>query len=222
MSQAGGWAIADYALYHTNNPAPYLRLGYASYLSSWALMNTGTPETNYGYWYPGEENDGASGWAITPEKYGPMWIRKDNRRGAWFYDGEIEIGYSAALRTTVTVVMEDPLFGLFAYGGLLRETDGRLEVIPRDGLRQRFHVMRGEQRLHILLDRDGFAAEQAIVVDDDLRDIRFTLENRTRDQHVAILRLAGCRRVTTVCTLTANWPTKSAPGGTSGSPWIYP
>jgi hypothetical protein len=191
MSQAGGWAIADYALYHTNNPAPYLRLGYASYLSSWALMNTGTPETNYGYWYPGEENDGASGWAITPEKYGPMWIRKDNRRGAWFYDGEIEIGYSAALRTTVTVVMEDPLFGLFAYGGLLRETDGRLEVIPRDGLRQRFHVMRGEQRLHILLDRDGFAAEQAIVVDDELRDIRFTLENRTRDQHVAILRLAG-------------------------------
>jgi hypothetical protein len=28
-------------------------------------------------------------------------------------------------------------------------------------------------------------------VDDELREIRFTLENRTQDQHVAILRLAG-------------------------------
>jgi hypothetical protein len=191
MSQAGGWAIADYALYSASNPAPYLRLGYASYLSSWALMNTGSPQTDYGYWYPGEENDGASGWAITPEKYGPMWIRKDNRRGAWFYDGEIEIGYSAALRTAATVVIEDPLFGLFAYGGLLKETNGHVEVIPRDGLRQRFHAMRGERQLHILLDRDGFAAGRPIVVDDDLRDIRFTLENRTQDQHVATLCLAG-------------------------------
>jgi len=191
MSQAGGWAIADYALYHTSDPTPYLRLGYASYLSSWALMNTGTPETNYGYWYPGEENDGASGWAITPEKYGPMWIGKDNSRGAWFYDGEIEIGYSAALRTAATIVTEDPLFGLFAYGGLLRDTDDGIEVIPRDGLRQRFHLIRGERRLHMLLDRDGFAAEQPIVVDDELRRVRFILENRTGDTHVTTLRLAG-------------------------------
>jgi len=191
MSQAGGWAIVDYALYYASDPAPYLRLGYASYLSSWALMNAGTPETNYGYWYPGPENDGASGWAMTPEKYGPMWIRKENRRGAWFYDGEIEIGYSAALRTAATIVMDDPLFGLLAYGGLLREAAGHLEVMPRDGLRQRFHMIRGKQRLHILLDRDGFAAEQPIVVDNGLRQIRFALENRTQDQHVTGLRLAG-------------------------------
>jgi len=191
MSQAGGWAIVDYALYHATDPTPYLRLGYASYLSSWALMNTGTPETNYGYWYRGKENDGASGWAITPEKYGPMWIRKYNSRGAWFYDGEIEIGYSAALRTAATIVVQDPLFGLFAYGGLLEEPDGRVAVIPKDGLRKRFHVIRGERRLHMLLDRDGFVAEEPIVVDDELWEIQFTLENRTQDQHVAILRLAG-------------------------------
>jgi hypothetical protein len=120
-----------------------------------------------------------------------MWIRKDNSRGAWFYDGEIEIGYSAALRTAATIVTEDPLFGLFAYGGLLSETDGGVEVIPRDGLRKCFHVIRGERRLHMLLDRDGFAAGQPIVVNDELHDIRFTLENRAQDRHVAILRLAG-------------------------------
>jgi hypothetical protein len=191
MSQAGGWSIVDYALYHTIDPAPYMRLGYASYLSSWALMNTGTLETNYGYWYPGEENDGASGWAVTPEKYGPMWIRKDNGRGAWFYDGEIEIGYSAALRTAATIVVEDPLFGLFAYGGLLEETDGRVTIVPRDGLRNRFHVIRGEQRLHMLLDRDGFATDAPIILDDERHVIWFMLENRTSDEHIATLHLAG-------------------------------
>ena len=36
----------------------WLEPGYASYLSSWALMNTGRPDTNYGYWFPGPENDG--------------------------------------------------------------------------------------------------------------------------------------------------------------------
>jgi hypothetical protein len=194
MSQLGGWAISDYALYYARNPALYLRLGYASYLSSWALMNTGTPETDYGYWYPGEENDGASGWAITPEKYGPMWIGKDNSRGAWFYDGEIELGYSGALRAAATIVVEDPLFGLFAYGGLLSETAGGINVIPKDGLRQCFHVVRGEQRLHMLLDRDGFAAGKPIAVDERLHEIRFILENRTADEHITVLRVAGLQR----------------------------
>lgn len=61
MSQMGGWAVLDYGLNFASDPAPYLRLGYASYLSAWALMNTGTAESNYGYWYPGRGNDGG-GW----------------------------------------------------------------------------------------------------------------------------------------------------------------
>jgi hypothetical protein len=191
MSQLGGWAIVDYALYHARDAAPYLRLGYASYLSSWALMNTGRPETNYGYWFPGEENDGASGWAFLPEKYGPMWIRKEQGRGAWLYDGEIDLGFGGALRTAATIVVEDPLFGLFAYGGLLREMGKGISVIPRDGLRKRFHLLGGARRLHLLLDRDGFAAEEPIVVDDALRSVEFTLENRTHDAHVTVVRLAG-------------------------------
>jgi len=187
MSQMGGWAILDYALYYAADPAPYLRLGYASILSSWAVMNTGTPETHYGYWYPGPENDGASGWAITPEKYGPMWIRKPNRRGAWFYDGEIELGYAGALRAAATILTDDPLFGRIVYGGQLTESG----VIPHDGLRQRFHAIQGGRRLHLLLERDGFAAGWPIAVSEDWRTIRFTLENRTRDVHVTELRIAG-------------------------------
>jgi hypothetical protein len=42
-----------------------------------------------------------------------------------------------------------------------------------------------------VLSASANAAEQPIVVDDELREIRFTLENRTQDQHVAILRLAS-------------------------------
>jgi hypothetical protein len=38
------------------------------------------------------------------------------------------------------------------------------------------------QRLKIELDRDGFAANQAILLDKSLERISFTLENRTADQ----------------------------------------
>ena len=61
MSQMGGWSVLDYGLHFAADPHEYLRLGYASYLSAWALMNTGTPESNYGYWYPGKANDGGAG-----------------------------------------------------------------------------------------------------------------------------------------------------------------
>ena len=101
-------------------------------------MNTGRPETNYGYWFPGAANDGASGWAFETAKWGRAWIRKEVPRGAWPYDGEIDLGYGAALRMAATVLANDPVFGWIAYGGLLKESRGSLEVIPRDGLRRRF------------------------------------------------------------------------------------
>ena len=191
MSQMGGWAIVDYALYHATDPAPYLRLGYASCLSSWALMNTGTPETDYGYWFSGQENDGAAGWAFLPEKYGPMWIRKEQGRGAWLYDGEIDLGFSGALRTAATVVIDDPLFGLLAYGGEITQVEYEIGIIPRDGLRRRLHIIQGDWRLHLLLERDGFAAEQPILLSKDLQCLRFVLENRTLDTHTLQIRLAG-------------------------------
>jgi hypothetical protein len=191
MSQIGGWAIVDYALHYARDPYPYLRLGYASYLSSWALMNTGTPESNYGYWYPGEENDGASGWAFTPEKYGSMWIRKNNGRGTWYYDGEIDLGYIGALRTAATIVADDPLFGLFAYGGLLIESQPNITVVPRDGLRQRFHCILGAQRLHMFLSWDGFASGQPIRLRADFTELTFTLENRMREAHITNLTIEG-------------------------------
>jgi len=191
MSQMGGWSIVDYALYHSKEPMRYLRLGYASYLSSWALMNTGTPESNYGYWYPGKGNDGAAGGGFEPAPFARSWLGKRHGRGSWFYGCEIDLGFSGALRTAATIVAEDPTFGLFAYGGLLEKTGTGIKVIPKDGLRKRFHIIKEKSKLHMLLDRDGFAKDKPIVVDNSLRRIQFTLENRAHSQHITTLDISG-------------------------------
>lgn len=83
-------------------------------------------------------------------------------RGAWYHDGEIELGYSGALRSAATIVADDPLFGWVALGGELQMNDDRIGVIPRDGLRQRCHVITAERKLHLLLERDGFAASRRL------------------------------------------------------------
>jgi hypothetical protein len=209
MAQMGGWGILDYGLNFAPEPWDWLQLGYASYLSAWALMNTGRADTNFGYWFPGPENDGASGWSFMTAKWGRAWIRKDVPRGPWHYDGEIDLGYGGALRMAATIVADDPLFGRIAYGGSLTEKAAEIAVVPRDGLRQRFAaVMRaaagpdaaqgggrapsaraGAVMLRLELDRDGFAAGAPIVFDPGLTRVSFTLENRTADAHTTALRL---------------------------------
>jgi len=191
MSQMGGWSILDYALNFAKDPTDYLRLGYASSLSSWALVNSGTAESGYGYWYPAKENDGATGGGFVPEAMGRGWIGKQMSRGAWYYSAEEDVGYCGALRTHATIVAQDPVFGEMAYGGVLTRKGKSVEVIPRDGLRIRFHVVRGDERLHMVLDHDGYAAERPVVVDDGLGRIQFTLENRAGRAHETGLRIAG-------------------------------
>jgi hypothetical protein len=51
--------------------------------------------------------------------------------------------------------------------------------------------VRSERRLHLVLDRDGFAAEQPIRIDHSLREIHFTLENRSGDSHTTRVQLSG-------------------------------
>ena len=205
MAAMGGWGVLDYALNFAPRPFDWLQLGYASYLSSWCLMNTGRPETNFGYWYPGPENDGASGWQFQSAKAGGAWMGSSYPggvtvpRGPWRYDGEIDLGYGGALRMAATVVTRDPVFGWFAYGGAMMEREGELAINPRDGLRRRFHVVIPDaalpfpediRRLKLELGRDGFAAGGMIVMDKSLDKIAFTVENRTADVHKTILRLS--------------------------------
>ena len=193
MSQMGGWSILDYGLYFAKDPAEYLRLGYASSLSSWALVNSGTAESGYGFWWPGKENDGATGGGFNPEPMGGGWIRKAVPRGAWYYSAEEDVGYCGALRTHATIVTKDPIFGEFAYGAELTRKGDSVEVIPRNGLRARFHVIRDDERLHLELTGDSFASERPIVVNNALTKIQFNLDNRVKATHKVQLAIGGLR-----------------------------
>lgn len=197
MAAMGGWSILDYAINFAPDPFDWLQLGYASYLSSWSLMNTGTPESDYGFWFPGEANDGAAGWQFMSARFGDAWMGSSYPggvqvpRGPWHYDGEIDLGFGGALRMATTLVTEDPVFGWIAYGATLADSGDTLIVEPRDGVRKRFAVVLADrrapwlraQRLTLELDRDGFAVRQPIVLDERLSRIVFTLENRTGDAH---------------------------------------
>jgi hypothetical protein len=191
MTQMGGWAIVDYALHYAKQPEKYMRLGYASLLGSWALMNTGTVTANYGYWYPGPENDGAASWAFGPEKYFQPWAGSEQARGGWVYDGEIDSGFSGALRAAATVVMHDPVFGDIAYGGDLTQTKQGWEIVMKDGLRQRLHVMNLDRPLRLLLNRDAFAQSSPVRVSSRGDRIGFLLESRWSEPHTTELEVHG-------------------------------
>jgi hypothetical protein len=191
MSQMGGWGVLDHGLNFADNPTDYLRLGYASALSAWCLVNSGTAESGYGYWFPAKANDGATGGGFIPDAWGRGWIGKTMPRGAWYYSAEEDVGYVGALRTHATVVVNDPVFGDYAYGGLLTRAKDSVRVVARDGLRMRLHVIRDKQRFHLLLDNDGFAAEQPITISDDLKSVAFRVENRAGRPHSTQMRMSG-------------------------------
>lgn len=205
MAAMGGWGILDYALNFAPRPAEWLQLGYASYLSSWCLMNTGRPETGYGFWFPGPRNDGAAGWQFMSAKAGNAWMGSSFPggvrvpRGPWHYDGEIDLGFGGALRMAATIVTSDPIFGWFAYGGAMTEAAEALAVEPRDGLRRRLHVVIPDRRLPFAdaslrfkmeFARDGFAAGRPIALDKALARIAFTAENRTGAPHRTSVRFS--------------------------------
>jgi hypothetical protein len=189
MARMGGWSVLDYGIQFADDPHNWLQLGYASYLSSFALMNTGRPETNYGFWYPGKENDGALGQAFTPFKQSNTWVGYVEERGPWRYDGEQNLGMCAVTRMASTILTPDPLFGWIAYGGKLSENSDGYLVLPRDGVRIRFWMIDDQQRVGIELERDGFKKENPIAVARNRDRIAFILENRTADTHQTRLTL---------------------------------
>jgi len=205
MAAMGGWGVLDFGLNFAPRPYDWLQLGYASYLSSWSLMNTGTAESGYGYWFPSQLNDGAAGWQFMSSKVGSAWMGSSapggdmEPRGPWRYDGEIDLGFGGALRMAATVVTNDPTFGWFAYGAAMKDSGTTLSINPRDGLRRRLDVVIPDRalpfpeslaRLKIELERDGFDRAGDIVIDKALGSITFTVENRTGAPHATGIKLS--------------------------------
>lgn len=179
MSPMGGWGVLNHALYDHREPDATIRLGYASILSSWSLMNTGTRESGFGYWFPGEANDGGTGGGFEPAAYGMTWLGQPHHRGPWYYSSETDLGYCGALRTAATIVADDPVFGRFCFGGEMREEKASLHIIPRDGVRRRLHLRTAGQQIDFELTGARFAREQRIEWSPDKQRFLFMLETET-------------------------------------------
>jgi hypothetical protein len=190
MAQMGGWAVLDYALKYATNPPPYLRLAYGSYLSAWALMNTGTPDSNYGFWYPGAGNDGACGGGFEPSPYNTTWLGQSCKRGSWYYSCEQNLGFCGAIRMAATVIADDPIFGRFCYGGDWQQTTNLLHITPKDGVRQRVHAMLNSGQVQLQLDNDHFSATAPLQLREDFSRLEFVVTTPNPAAHTATLHFA--------------------------------
>ena len=153
----------------------------------------GHAASGYGYWSPGALHDGAASWGFQPRQVGTEWnpATVDLPRGAWPVDGENDHGLVAGIEAATTLVFDDPLFGLIAYGGVLATNGTMISVVPRDGVRQRLDIVLDGRRIHVALDRDGLAREQPVVFGRACTAFQFTLENRTSTAHKTMVRIGG-------------------------------
>jgi hypothetical protein len=166
MTQLGGWALLEYAVYHAKDPAELLRLAYGSYLASWASVK-----------HSSDAQPGAAGWVFHNER-GPD--------GMDVLDGEIGLGLYGALRAAASVVIDDPLFGLTGYGCEVKRDKNRiLHITPKDGLQRRIHIIPG---FHMELDRDCI---KQCAVNRTFTACQFSLENITKTAHETTMKITG-------------------------------
>lgn len=190
MSQMGGVALLDYGVRFAGRPADFVRYGYNSLLSSWALVNTGDRDSNYGYWHKGIDRDGAVGWAFSYYQHSHPYMNYiDVGRGPWRYDGEIDHGLTGAVHGAGCYVVDDPLFGSVCYGGTISETKQGWRVKPWDGVR-RYVAIPDAGRFEFRLENDGLDP-QGLEVSRDISHLTFTVERRSPGVHDCRIRLGN-------------------------------
>jgi hypothetical protein len=197
MSQLGGRSVLDYAVtyagrraamvpnaggepvsYTEDQSSLWMRTGYASYLSSFMLINTGGDYP----WYGTEQNRGAAAWGFEPLQKGRTFFPglHDVNNAPWPYDGEIDNGFIGALRTACTVFYRDDVLGYTFLGGHAEEiAPGVYRLYPADGLRQRFHF-RGDYGLS--MQTDGLRLE-SLEWDLNRESVRVYLERIPEEAH---------------------------------------
>lgn len=176
MSQMGGMAILDYALYYAEHPYALLRLAYGSLLSSWALLNSGDEQSGYGYWFPGKQHDGAAGGGFEPMEKQTTWLGQEIGFGSWYYSCEIDLGFCGALRGGAMVLAEDPVFGAVLYGGRLEETGEAYALSSWDGVGRRFHYVGPKGRIHVELDKGHFSKTEPMILKKDLTGLSLVID----------------------------------------------
>jgi hypothetical protein len=191
MSPMGGWGVLNHALYDRREPDATIRLGYASFLSAWSLMNTGTRESGFGYWFPAEANDGGTGGGFEPAAYGMTWLGQPHHRGPWYYSSETDLGYCGALRTAATIVADDPVFGRYCFGGEMKTEKASLHIVPRDGVRRRLFLRAAGQTIDLELTGARFAKEEPIEWSTERHEFSFSLETEPTAEGEVQLRVVG-------------------------------
>lgn len=176
MSPMGGGSVLHYGLHYAKDPASYLRLGYQSILSSWALMNAGTSASKYGYWFPGAANDGGTGGGFEPAAYGKTWLDQPHGRGSWYYSCETDLGYCGALRAARTLVADDPIFGRFCFGGLGEAKGSSYRFVPKDGVRRRASLRTARHTLDLELTGTRFDPHEALRLDEKAGRLTLRIE----------------------------------------------
>lgn len=196
MARMGGWAVLNYALRHDQQPNNWLWLGYASYLNPYGIMNVGDKESNYGYWYPGKEKNGAIGQAYTPLKFDKPWIGTEEDRGPWRFCGEGDLGMCAVTRTATSILIQDSIFDWMYYGGNMEKIKKNIfKLFPDDGVRQDMWIVTGKSRIHLKLSRDNWSTDKPIVIDVSKRTATITIANGVIDAHTTKLWVEpfGCK-----------------------------
>lgn len=191
MTQMGGVALLDYAYKFSDEPEKYVNFGYNSLLASWALMNTGTQQSGYGYWYKGKENDGAVGWAFSPYQNSRTYMDYIKvGRSPWRYDGEIDHGLTGGIHGAGVYLINDSDFGLIAYGGNAAvDKEGTISVVPLDGVRRQMRFLTPVQ-FSIELEQDGFRKGYPVILR-KTNELVFSIENRSGKFHHTMLVLEG-------------------------------
>ena len=223
MARMGGWSVLDYGLRYADTPYDWIRLGYASYLDPFGLVNAGDEESDYGYWYPGKEKDGAMGQAFTPTKFGRAWIGTEEGRGPWRYCGEGDLGMCAITRTAATILVDDPMFGWTLFGGNLSEEKDGFSFIPEDGVSRSLYFVTDDRRVGLSLDCGHWSSDVPVRVNKTLsrlwlsvdtggKEVPLTIDP-IREMRAPIVRVGG-KRVTSRKDHYGRW-LFSLPGGSS-------
>lgn len=175
MSQMAAAGVYDSYYYEGCANQDYLRLGYGSLLSSWALMNAGPPEDGYGYWAKGQNSDGAAGGGFEPAPFGETWLDQPHHRGSWYYSCEIDLGFCGYLRNAHTLLLKDDIFGWYCFGGVLKAEENSFAVTLADGVYKRFHMVNGKTYIKLDCKRGRFVPD-AMRVSQTMRSIACKLD----------------------------------------------
>ncbi|WP_311215129.1 MULTISPECIES: DUF5695 domain-containing protein [unclassified Arthrobacter] len=172
-TQLGAWQQQEYL---TSYDAPAngfdfdetMRSTYGAYLAGWANINSGQISTD-------PANYGAASWQFQSEKGTSEYSFMPNLNGWWAWSGESALGFWGGLKTAAVDVVDDKIFGTYAYGGDAKLVGGTYQITPKDGVRQRLNMF-NKNKFGVEISGAKYTAAKIAT---DLSTVELALENVT-------------------------------------------